>query len=247
VGDSRLYLLRDGELAQLSADHTLAAEMVRSGVMTREQATRSRLGHVLSRAIGTQPAVQVDTLLFDLLPEDRLLLCSDGLSEAIEDSSTVSHLLAGDIQSVPMSLIETANQNDARDNVTVIAVNIGIESDDEPVFGETLRSRFERLQALPLFAKLSLPSIQRVANRFVEHIIEPGTTLVSEGQNVSSLFFVEEGKLVLVDKEQQSLSKIEPGESIGHLRRFAPDRHATASSPRRGRGCSSCPKNASSS
>ncbi|MFC1852720.1 PP2C family protein-serine/threonine phosphatase [candidate division CSSED10-310 bacterium] len=81
VGDTRLYLLRAGEVHLLSNDHTMAAEMVRKGIISLEESRGHRMSNVLTRTVGTHEAVQVDTLLIDIFPEDRFLLCSDGLSE----------------------------------------------------------------------------------------------------------------------------------------------------------------------
>lgn len=89
VGDSRLYLRRDGEVHQLSEDHSFVREMVRAGQLTEEQAKHSPVGNVITRAVGISQTVKVDTLAFDILPDDILLLCSDGLSDYLEDEALV--------------------------------------------------------------------------------------------------------------------------------------------------------------
>jgi serine/threonine protein phosphatase PrpC len=81
VGDTRLYLLREGKLHQLSHDHTMAADLARMGDIPKDEIKTHRLAHVLTRCIGGHTAVPVDTLSVDLLPGDRFILCSDGLSD----------------------------------------------------------------------------------------------------------------------------------------------------------------------
>ena len=83
VGDSRAYLFRDGEVRQLTEDHSMVNELVRSGKMTWPEARASRHRHVITRAIGLYPTVQPSLGSFDLLPGDRIVLCSDGLSDVV--------------------------------------------------------------------------------------------------------------------------------------------------------------------
>ena len=85
VGDSRVYLLRDGQCHRLTEDHTLIAAQLKAGTITREQAQTSQYRNVITRAVGIQESVQVDTLIVDLLPGDLFLLCSDGLHGYLAD------------------------------------------------------------------------------------------------------------------------------------------------------------------
>jgi PPM family protein phosphatase len=123
VGDSRLYLLRSGSLSQVTSDHSLVAEQVRQGVMTQMEADHSPLQNVLTRALGTQPYVEVEGQEKDLLAGDVLLLCSDGLSKMITDSEIAATFRAQSAaQDAADSLINKANQNGGYDNVTAIVV-----------------------------------------------------------------------------------------------------------------------------
>ena len=85
VGDSRAYRLRDGAIEQLTTDHSLVAELVESGVLTPEEAERHPQRSAITRALGTEPAVTVDTMTVEAEPADLFLLCSDGLSSMLED------------------------------------------------------------------------------------------------------------------------------------------------------------------
>ena len=124
VGDSRLYLLRTGQLQQLTSDHSLVAEQVRRGILTANEAEQSNLQSVLLRALGTQPEVEVDIEQVPLFPGDVLLLCSDGLTRMVTEPEIAGTLQAEpDPQRAAEKLIEHANEGGGIDNVSVIVVS----------------------------------------------------------------------------------------------------------------------------
>ncbi len=124
VGDSRVYLLRTGQLQQLTSDHSLVAEQVRRGLLTATEAEQSNLQSVLLRALGTQAQVEVDVEEVGLFPGDVLLLCSDGLTRMVTEPE-----IAGTLQAEPVpqraaeKLVQLANESGGIDNVTVIVVS----------------------------------------------------------------------------------------------------------------------------
>jgi len=125
VGDSRAYLLRAGSMDQLTADHSLVAEKVRVGILTPQEADASELQSVLTRAVGTNGAVEVDTDEQALLMGDFLLLCSDGLTRMVTDPEIASTLLtSATAQESADRLIDLANENGGADNVTVIVLRV---------------------------------------------------------------------------------------------------------------------------
>lgn len=126
VGDSRAYLLRAGALEQLTADHSLVAEQVRRGVLTPQQAEKSELQSVLTRALGTEEEIEVDADELALLDGDTLLLCSDGLTRMLPDQEIAATLqeLPG-AQEAADRLIELAKQHGGQDNITVIVARLG--------------------------------------------------------------------------------------------------------------------------
>lgn len=125
VGDTRLYLIREGQVRQLSTDHTMAGELARLGAISADQVKEHPYGHIITRAIGVQPSVEVDTLAVDVLPGDRYLLCSDGLSDYVEDLPWLGGLAEDpDLESIPETLIDFANASGGGDNITVVAVGI---------------------------------------------------------------------------------------------------------------------------
>src|SRR3984893_15392261 len=125
VGDSRAYLFRGGVLQCLTADHTLVAEQVRSGLIAPEQARLSKMQNVLIRALGIQEQVVLDAAEYSLLDQDVVLLCSDGLTRMVTDTElTKVFLEAADPQSTADHLVSLANSHGGEDNVSVIVVHV---------------------------------------------------------------------------------------------------------------------------
>ena len=123
VGDSRAYLLRNGNLQQLTNDHSLVAEQVRRGLITPQQAEESEMQSVLLRALGAHPEVEIDVDEVEIIPRDVLLLCSDGLTRMVTEPEIAGALQAETVPSVAAErLIALANENGGIDNVTVIVV-----------------------------------------------------------------------------------------------------------------------------
>jgi serine/threonine protein phosphatase PrpC len=123
VGDSRVYLVRDGGIRQLTEDHSLVSEQVRAGLLTPDEAKHSRLRNIITRSVGFEEDVVVDVVGFESRPGDRFLLCSDGLSNLV-DAEEIRITLASerDPAEVCKSLVGLANERGGDDNVTVIAV-----------------------------------------------------------------------------------------------------------------------------
>lgn len=129
IGDSRLYLYRDGELKQLTKDHTYVAELVSKGMITAEEAFVHPERHKLLQALGVEESISVDSCHFDLEPQDKLLLCSDGLSDMLRDSE-IAGLLAGEnAEQIADALLERALDNGGRDNVSLILIDLAAEEE----------------------------------------------------------------------------------------------------------------------
>ncbi|MBK5267885.1 MAG: serine/threonine-protein phosphatase [Acidimicrobiia bacterium] len=123
VGDSRIYLLRNGALYQLTEDHTLVAELQAAGKITAEEAVSHPQRSVLTRAAGLTYALIPDELEERLEGGDRLILCSDGLSNMIDNDIILSLATTESLHQVVWSLIEAANQAGGHDNITVAVVD----------------------------------------------------------------------------------------------------------------------------
>ncbi len=123
VGDSRVYLVRDGAASQLTEDHTLIAWQIKQGLITPDEAAFSPHKNVITRAVGSREYVQVDTLCFPVRPDDIFLLCSDGLHGYLE-TEEITALVADGPDIAVDKLIDLANERGGRDNITAVVVQI---------------------------------------------------------------------------------------------------------------------------
>ncbi len=120
VGDSRLYLIRD-HIKQITRDHSLVEEMVRIGEISREQARNHPDKNIITRAIGAHRDVAVDFFDLDLQKGDKILMCSDGLSNMVEDAEIERIVKSGrELPKIAMDLIAKANENGGKDNIAVV-------------------------------------------------------------------------------------------------------------------------------
>jgi protein phosphatase len=133
VGDSRAYLVRDGGLEQLTEDHSLVGELMRSGKLSAEEAEQHPQRSMITRALGTDPDVDVDLFPVEPQPGDLFLLCSDGLTTMVGDREILKLVeeKRDDLQALVKALIKAANKGGGEDNITVVAFEIS-DGDDEP-------------------------------------------------------------------------------------------------------------------
>ena len=139
VGDSRAYRMRDGELEQLTKDHSLVAELERSGQITAEAAEHHPQRSIITRALGPEPEVEVDTYTVTGREGDVFLLCSDGLTSMISDEEIGSILRSADsLDAAADALVRAANQSGGKDNITVVLFRVGPNGDGLPREDETI-------------------------------------------------------------------------------------------------------------
>ncbi len=132
VGDSRAYRLRAGDLEQLTRDHSLVAELERTGQITAEAAEHHPQRSIITRALGPEPEVEVDTYTVTAKDGDVYLLCSDGLTGMVSDDELGSILRsAKQLDDAAETLVRAANQNGGRDNITVVLFRLGEAEGDE--------------------------------------------------------------------------------------------------------------------
>jgi PPM family protein phosphatase len=132
VGDSRAYLVREGKLEQLTEDHSLVNELLKSGKLSREEADVHPQRSVITRAVGTDPDVDVDAFVVDAEEGDIFLLCSDGLTDMVSDHDILETVERhpDDLDRVTKSLVSAANRGGGEDNITVIAFTIAADGDE---------------------------------------------------------------------------------------------------------------------
>ncbi|MCH4890262.1 Stp1/IreP family PP2C-type Ser/Thr phosphatase [Acidaminobacter sp. JC074] len=121
VGDSRIYFI-DEDIKQVSRDHTLVDNLLKAGEITKAEADNHPKRHVITRAIGTDATVDVDYDKYDYKGLNKILICSDGLSEMVKDQEILSIVNTHDIESAVTELVKQANDNGGTDNISVILI-----------------------------------------------------------------------------------------------------------------------------
>ena len=129
IGDSRVYLLRDGQIAQVTTDHSVVQELVAAGRLSPEEAENHPYGNVITRAVGPTDSVKPDYVRLDLVDGDRFVICSDGLTKELTDYG-IQHFLGEhpDPGEAVDAMLDAALENGGRDNVTVIVLNVTRQS-----------------------------------------------------------------------------------------------------------------------
>ena len=176
VGDSRAYLIREGRLEQLTDDHSLVAELVRSGKLTPEEAEIHPQRAVITRAVGTEPDVDVDTFSVQGASGDLFLICSDGLTDMVDEATILEavELNRGDLKAAAKALVNAANRVGGEDNITVVFFELAAvepgeetaslagdhadtldETDGQPVVAVADAPR-RRSRALPILVALAV-------------------------------------------------------------------------------------------
>jgi serine/threonine protein phosphatase PrpC len=211
VGDSRCYLARDGELRQLTEDHSMVNELIRTGAMSPEEASTSRYKNVITRAIGLYPNVRTDTLHVELLEGDRIVLCSDGLSDMVEPVKILELLQGPAVSGCVDALIEAALTGGGRDNVTVIAIE-----PDAVLDAEAVAARANAMESLFLFEDLPFHARLRVGRIIGERYVSPGERVVAKGTVGDTMFVVVQGE-VSVQLDGVEVAVLREGDHFGEL------------------------------
>jgi serine/threonine protein phosphatase PrpC len=214
VGDTRLYLIRRGEVHRLTDDHTLAAWQLRAGMITPAQAATSSYRNTLTRALGSHESVQVDTLFLEIADGDVLLLCSDGLHHVVSDEELGLRLRAPEVATAPSALIALANSRKSKDNITVVAMACTREagaSDDM-----TIDSRIAAVAGLPLFQHLDYREHVAVLSVATTRRVPAGTVLAEEGAIANDLYLIVSGR-VSVKRKGRPLTELGAGAHFGEM------------------------------
>lgn len=214
VGDSRIYLLRDERIHQLTEDHSLIAEQLRRGLITEQEAETSSFGNVIMRAVGTREVTQVDTMHMELMPGDRFVLCSDGLSGPVK--SPEIGRVAGSQAPHPAAeeLIAMARQAGGPDNITAICVLV---SDSAPSTAEIpVAYKVDVLKQIPLFAHMSYKELMTLLDVISERDYPERETIIEEGALEDEFFVLLKGKAI-VTKQRRKLAELESGAHFGEM------------------------------
>jgi serine/threonine protein phosphatase PrpC len=220
VGDSRIYLARQGQCHQLTEDHSLMNELVRRGKIRREEFESSpykQFKNAVTRAVGVYASVEVDTFDFDILPGDRFLLCSDGMYVYLDEEHLPQVLSDGEVEEVPRGLIDKANRGGGHDNITAVVVRVG---DDAPAeLGERaveVSLKIEVLKGMQLFRYLSYKELVRVMNITETRDFKANDDVIREGEPGDAMFVVLSGS-VRLHKTGVTVAELGKGQHFGEM------------------------------
>lgn len=214
VGDSRAYLLRDGRLHRLTEDHTLVETQLKQGVITAEQAAVSPYRNVITRAVGIQEWVQVDTLLTDVLPGDRFILCSDGMHGYLDEEGDLPLLRDSQVYELPRLLVDLANERGGKDNITVVAVE-ALRPKDAQASAEAA-ARLQGIQRIPLFQHLDYTEQMGVVALSTTQVYRAGEVILREGALGDTLYVLLRGK-VAIESGGSPLAELRAGSHFGEM------------------------------
>jgi serine/threonine protein phosphatase PrpC len=221
VGDSRAYLLRSGRVHQLTEDHKLGVEMVKTGMWTAEQARKNPNSRVLTRAVGIQSYVQPDVLTVELTPGDLFLLCSDGLADYFAPAQLAEYAGKHELAELPRQFIEFAKRSGGHDNITAVVVRAegaraGAATSDAAL--DALR-KSEILGKVPLFRYLSYAELIKVLGLVRLRKFAPGTALIREGATSTEMFVLTQGEVDVL-KGGQKITRKGRGDFMGEMGLF---------------------------
>lgn len=201
VGDSRIYLLRQNQVHQITEDHSLLNELVRRGKIKREEIESSpyaKYKNAVTRAVGAYETVEADTLDFEVLPGDQFLLCSDGLHAYLKDRDIKEILGSPDFGDSPKTLIALANSGGGHDNIT--AVTVRVDATDPALYAARateLANKVAVLKGMPLFKHLTYKEVIRVLNLTTVLEFAAGDVIIREQEPGEELFVILNGKVKL--------------------------------------------------
>jgi serine/threonine protein phosphatase PrpC/CRP-like cAMP-binding protein len=218
VGDSRIYLVRNGDVHQVTEDHTIANELLRLGVVEREHLNRVPRKNAITRAVGVYQHVEVDTLTLELLPNDQFLISSDGLSSYFDDTgrSIGDFLSDADGDASVQSLIDFANEQGGKDNITAVLVRLGHGGTDDRARARRLQLKRDTLAAMPLFSRLNERELLRVMQVADVHEYDKGDVVMREGEPGDRMFVTLSGRLQ-VSRGNAVLDEYGAGDHMGEM------------------------------
>ncbi len=216
VGDSRVYLYRQGAIHQLTEDHSLINELLRRGRLSREQIERLQYKNAVTRAVGVYESVEVDTLDFDVLKGDRFLLCTDGLSGYLEEAELARLFAETPEDALSQRLIDLANERGGKDNITAVVVKVPDAESGVDRLAREVNLKLDALHKMPLFRHLTYQELVRVLNITEVRAFEPGQLVVEEGAEGDELFIVLTGQ-VRVHSGDAVLTHLGPGQHLGEM------------------------------
>ncbi|HZX97023.1 MAG TPA: Stp1/IreP family PP2C-type Ser/Thr phosphatase [Myxococcales bacterium] len=212
VGDSRVYLYRNMRAHQLTEDHTIIQEQLKRGLITKDQVKTAENRNVITRAVGIQPQVAVDTLVTDVLPGDLFLLCTDGLHGYLHDEE-LPQLLAQERPKLADLLVDLALQRGGKDNITAICVAVEADDNEEST---DVEGKTEILRRIPLFQHMTYKELLSILGVGRGRQFTKGQHIIREGEQGDELFVLFRGKVEVL-KSGVVIAQLKAGGHFGEM------------------------------
>jgi serine/threonine protein phosphatase PrpC len=213
VGDSRVYLLRQGVLHPLTEDHRVMSDLRRRG-----RAPEGHIGQVfqdaLTRALGVMNSARADLLDLETLPGDRFVLCTDGVHGVLEDETLQSLLAAKEPEDAVSRVIQAVHEDGAPDNASLVVVDV--RDDDAAERAQRVRRQLEALHGVTVFRYLPFADLVRVAGIASERELKAGEDVFLEGELGESLFVILSGRASVL-KSGVEIARLVPGGHFGEM------------------------------
>ncbi len=214
VGDSRVMMFRDDKCHQLTEDHSSLSEQLRKGVITADEAIRTRIKSRITRCIAHNISSDPDLLHVELAPGDRFLLCTDGLTDYTNTTELPTLCKVLKPSQWPTMLVDLANQRGGKDNITAVVVSI--EADQETGPSVNPSSKLEALRRIPLFHELSYRDLLKIMGACDMRRYMANEAVVKDGDLTGGLYVIVAGK-VQVSKAGRPLADLGPGDFFGEM------------------------------
>ena len=213
VGDSRAYLIRKNQAHQLTDDHSLVTEQMARGIITPDEAAKSKMKSVTTRCIGHQECVEVDTLQIEVAPGDVILLGSDGLTDYFPTREIGDFMAKTTVDGLAKLLIDQANVRGGRDNITAIVVSV--DPGQTGPLGDPIK-KLDVLRRISLFKQMDYRDLLRILSAATLRTCAAGEYVVREGDATGGLFINISGTIE-ISKNGRKLASIPPGQFVGEM------------------------------
>ena len=216
VGDSRVYLYRQGLVHQLTEDHSLVNELIRRGKMTRQEIEKMQYKNAVTRAVGVYESVEVDVFDFDVLVGDRILLTTDGMHGYVEADELPKILRSMEEEKLVEHLVDLALERGGHDNISVIMISVPEMKKGTDHRTREVHLKLDMLQRMPLFRFLGYQELVRIVGTTEVWSYRKGQDVFREGEEGDALFIVLEGAVEVFSKDDL-IAEFGPGQHFGEM------------------------------